>query len=33
MNAHIGHDLALGVIDTCESLGATPAAAHPASGL
>ena len=29
MNAHIGHDLALGVIDTCESLGATPDSGSP----
>lgn len=29
MNAHIGHDLALGVIDTCESLGVTPDSSSP----
>lgn len=29
MNAHIGHDLALGVIDTCQSMGAQPATGSP----
>jgi hypothetical protein len=29
MNAHIGHDLALGVIDTCKSLGLTPDSGSP----
>jgi hypothetical protein len=29
MNAHIGHDLALGVIDTCESLAVTPGGDSP----
>ncbi len=29
MNAHIGHDLALGVIDTCQSLGVEPTTGSP----
>ena len=29
MNAHIGHDLALGIIDTCEALGVDPTGGSP----
>ncbi len=29
MNAHIGHDLALGVIQTCENLGVAPTSGSP----